>query len=131
MLEDLLKLKLIKLPKMRFLEEVGWIDDPKYYKYHWLVSHLVKQCFVLKDNIMKFAYQENIDFEENVATSNIISKKFHKNKMLPFDSVKCVDGRTPQLAKILNNVLILISCKYKLASRSTYYNLRVSFIHFQ
>lgn len=69
---------------------------------------------------MKFAYQEKIDFEENVAISNIISKKFHKNKMLPFDSVKCVDGRTPQLTKISNNVLILISCKYKLASRSTY-----------
>ena len=50
-LEDFLKL--IKLPKIKCPKEVRRIDDKKkYYKYHRLVSHLIEQCFVLKDKIL-------------------------------------------------------------------------------
>ena len=52
MLKDLFKL--IKLPPIKCRKEVSEIDDKKkYYKYHRLVSHLIEQCFVWKDKIMK------------------------------------------------------------------------------
>ena len=58
---------------MKRHEKVGRIDDPKYYKYHRLISHLVEQFFVLKDKTMKLVWQGKIDLEEDVAISNFIS----------------------------------------------------------
>ena len=55
MLEDLLQKKVIELFECKHQEEMGCVDDPNYCHYHWIVSHSVKKCFILKELIMKLA----------------------------------------------------------------------------
>ena len=72
MLKQLLKLKLIELPKCKQLEEIGKVDDPNYCKYHRIISHPIQKCFVLKELIMKLAKERKIDLDFNdVAQSNL------------------------------------------------------------
>ena len=51
--EDLLEQKLIALPEVKRPHEVGKTNDPKYCPYHRLISHPIKECFVLKDKIQE------------------------------------------------------------------------------
>ena len=46
------------------------VNDPKYCKYHRIVSHPVGKCFILKELIMKLAQQGQIelDLEDTAAT---------------------------------------------------------------
>ncbi|PIN26672.1 hypothetical protein CDL12_00565 [Handroanthus impetiginosus] len=46
--DKLLAKKLIEFPP----KEMGKGNNPKYCKYHWVVSHLIEKCFVLKDEII-------------------------------------------------------------------------------
>ena len=71
MLDHLLELKLIELPEMKRPEEADQTNDPKYCKYHRLISHPIEQCFVLKDKIMELARQGKIMFDDEVATANL------------------------------------------------------------
>ncbi|OMO94041.1 hypothetical protein COLO4_16538 [Corchorus olitorius] len=73
MLDELLKSKVIELLEMKRPEESGKVDDPNYCKYHRLVSHPVGKCFVLKDKIMELHSEGLIEFEEEVASSNVAS----------------------------------------------------------
>ncbi|KAM2245883.1 hypothetical protein PS1_006881 [Malus domestica] len=70
MLDDLLENKVIELPKCKRPEEMNRVNDPKYCKYHRIVSHPVGKFFVLKELIMKLAQQGKIDLdlEDTVAT---------------------------------------------------------------
>ncbi|KAM0981028.1 hypothetical protein TB2_013881 [Malus domestica] len=70
MLDDLLEKKVIELPECKRPEEMNRINDPKYCKYHRIVSHPVGKCFVLKELIMKLAQQGRIelDLEDTAAT---------------------------------------------------------------
>ncbi|CAL8990814.1 unnamed protein product [Prunus brigantina] len=53
---------------------MNWVNDPKFCKYHQIVSHPVEKCFMLKKLIMNLARQGRIklDVDEityaNVAT---------------------------------------------------------------
>ncbi|KAM1358731.1 hypothetical protein ACFX15_044968 [Malus domestica] len=70
MLDDLLEKMVIELPECKRPEEINRINDPKYCKYHRIVSHPVGKCFVLKELIMKLAQQGRIelDLEDTAAT---------------------------------------------------------------
>ena len=80
MLEDLLEKKLIELPECKRPEEMHRVNDPKYCKYHRLVSHPVEKCFVLKDLIMNLAKQGriqlDIDDEVEVNCTSIVFGSF-------------------------------------------------------
>ena len=56
---------------MKWLEETNKVDDPNYYKYHRLVSHPVEKYFILKDKIMALYEEGKIEFEEEIASTNI------------------------------------------------------------
>ncbi|OMO53363.1 hypothetical protein CCACVL1_28688 [Corchorus capsularis] len=56
---------------MKRPEESDKVDDPNYCKYHRLVSHPIEKCFVLKDKIMELHSEGLIEFEEEVASSNM------------------------------------------------------------
>lgn len=60
MLDDLLEKKIIKLSKCKRLKEMGHTNDPKYCKYHRVVSHSVDKCFILKDIIIRLAKEGKI-----------------------------------------------------------------------
>jgi hypothetical protein len=72
MLEDLLDKEIIKLPKCKRPEEMGRTNDPKYCKYHRVVSHTVEKCFVLKDLILRLAREGKIllDLDEAIGSNH-------------------------------------------------------------
>ena len=71
MLNDLLEKKIIKLLECKRPEEMGHTNNPKYYKYHRVVSHPVEKCFVLKDIIIRLAKEGKIllDLDETVESN--------------------------------------------------------------
>jgi len=73
MLDDLLEKKVIELPECKRPKEMNRTNDPRYCKYHRIVSHHVGKCFVLKELIMKLAQQGQIelDLEDTAATHTI------------------------------------------------------------
>ena len=80
MLDDLLEKKVIELPECMRPEEMNRVNDPKYCKYHRIVSHPVSKCFILKELIMKLAQQGRIelDLEDTAAkhTTTIVFGSF-------------------------------------------------------
>ena len=71
--DELLEMKLFELPEMKRRDEVGRSDDPKYWKYHRLVGHPIKKCFVFKDKIMDLAREGKIELEDEKLSSNQVS----------------------------------------------------------
>ncbi|KAM1022201.1 hypothetical protein PS2_042855 [Malus domestica] len=85
MLEYLLDKEVIELPECKRPEEMNRVNDPKYCKYHRIISHLVGKCFVLKQLIMKLAQEGRIELDpEETATVNAISIMFGSLNHVPF-----------------------------------------------
>ncbi|CAL5430658.1 unnamed protein product [Camellia sinensis] len=72
--EDLLEQKLIALPEVKRPHEVGKTNDPKYYPYYHLISHPIKECFVLKDKIQELLDSKIIELPpQEKASANPIT----------------------------------------------------------
>jgi len=73
MLNDLLKKRIIQLPEPKRLEEVGRTTDPKYCRYHRMVSHPLEKCSRLKERIMRLIEDGTIilDLNDVVKTNHI------------------------------------------------------------
>ncbi|KAK2998777.1 hypothetical protein RJ639_023121 [Escallonia herrerae] len=85
-LDFLLQHKLIDLPKMKRTEEVGQVNEPRYCKYHRLISHPTEKCFTLKEVIMDLSKKGKIHLDdEQVEESN--------NASIIFGSVVFSDAR--------------------------------------
>ncbi|KAK3018206.1 hypothetical protein RJ639_002899 [Escallonia herrerae] len=70
-LDFLLEHKLIDLPKMKHTEEAGQVNEPRYCKYHRLISHPTEKCFTLKEVIMDLSKKGKIHLDdEQVEESN-------------------------------------------------------------
>ncbi|CAL9004722.1 unnamed protein product [Prunus brigantina] len=77
MLEDLLEKKVIELPECKRPEEMNRVNDPKFCKYHRIVSHPVEKCFVLKELIMNLARQGRIELDvDEIAEANVATIVF-------------------------------------------------------
>ncbi|KAH7855354.1 hypothetical protein Vadar_023999 [Vaccinium darrowii] len=61
MFEDLLEQKLITLPEVKRPHEEGKTTHPKYCPYHRLISHKLRDCFVLKDKIQELFDSKTIE----------------------------------------------------------------------
>ena len=73
-LEQLLQLKLIELPKCRRPEDLGKVDDPNYCKYHHIIGHPIQKCFIFKEQIMKLAKENKIDLDfDEVVRPNYVT----------------------------------------------------------
>ncbi|KAH7853729.1 hypothetical protein Vadar_006024 [Vaccinium darrowii] len=77
--KELLKEQAIILPKPKRPFEVNKTTNPKYCQYHKIVSHPMKECYVLKNKIQKMikdgdiVLEESSPSEECAATSNFVS----------------------------------------------------------
>ena len=73
MLNDLLENKIIELPEPKRPEEAGRTNDPKYYRYHRVISHHLEKCTTLKERIMQLAKDERIilDLDETAKANSI------------------------------------------------------------
>ena len=72
-LEQLLQLKLIELLECKWLEDMEKVDDLNYCKYHCIIGHPIRKCFVFKEQIMKLAKENKIDldFDEVVGSNHV------------------------------------------------------------
>ncbi|GKU88733.1 hypothetical protein SLEP1_g2962 [Rubroshorea leprosula] len=84
--EQLLALNLIELPAPKHPEEVGRVNDPKYCKYHRIVSHLIDKCFLLIDMIVRLEKEGKIQLEseEGSAATNVAMVSFGSFSPVPF-----------------------------------------------
>ncbi|TYK21493.1 uncharacterized protein E5676_scaffold305G00300 [Cucumis melo var. makuwa] len=74
---------LIQLPKCKRPEQAGKMDDPNYCKYHWVISHLVDKCFVLKELILRLTREKKIELDlEKFGTFEPIVVQFHQEVAL-------------------------------------------------
>ena len=87
-LDHLLELKLIELLEMKRPEEANQTNDPKYCKFHRLVGHPIKQCFVLKDKIMELSHQGKI---MELSHQGKIMELSHQGKIMFDDEVATVN----------------------------------------
>ncbi|GKV47486.1 hypothetical protein SLEP1_g54388 [Rubroshorea leprosula] len=83
--EQLLALNLIELRTPKRPEEVGRVNDPKYCKYHRIVSLLIGKCFVLKDLIVCLEKEGKIQLEseEGSAAINVAMVSFGSFSPIP------------------------------------------------
>jgi len=63
MLHTLLEKELIKLPESKRPEEIGRTDDPKYCKYHRIISHPIEKCNAFRGQILQLAQEGKITFD--------------------------------------------------------------------
>ena len=72
-LDDLLEKGIIELPPSKHLEEAGKTNDPKYCRYHRVISHPLEKCITLKGPIMQLVKDGTIilDLDEAVETKHM------------------------------------------------------------
>ena len=74
---ELMKEKAIQLSKPKRPSEVDNVDDPKYCRYHRIISHPLSECYILKNIIQKMINDGEIEVDSSsrvlVAASNSIS----------------------------------------------------------
>ena len=73
MLDDLLENGIIELPTPKWPEEAGRTSDPKYYRYHRVISRPLEKCIMLKECIMQLARDGKIilDLDDSAETNHI------------------------------------------------------------
>ncbi|KAK2985274.1 hypothetical protein RJ640_009787 [Escallonia rubra] len=72
--EDFMEQDLITLPEVERPHEVGKKEDPKYCPYHRLISHPLKECFILKDKIQELLDSNTIEIPpQEKITSNPVT----------------------------------------------------------
>jgi len=77
MLDDLLENRLIELPEPKRPQEAGRTSDPKYCRYHRVVSHHLEKCVTLKERIMQLARDGKIILDlDDYAGANHISAEY-------------------------------------------------------
>ena len=73
--DELLAAKAIKLPEPKRPSEVDKNDDPNYCRYHRIISHSLKDCYVLKNIVKGMIKRKEIEVDSSCpkATSNTVS----------------------------------------------------------
>ena len=64
MLDKLLKKGLMKLPESCRPEEIGRTNDPKYCKYHRIISHPTEKCKAFRRQVMQLVKEGKITLDE-------------------------------------------------------------------
>ncbi|KAI5347415.1 hypothetical protein L3X38_015294 [Prunus dulcis] len=86
-LDELLAAKAIKLPEPKCPTEVDKTNDSKYCRYHRIVSHPLRDYFVLKNMIQEKINNHEIEVDssskQQIATSNMIEGELISHVSLP------------------------------------------------
>jgi len=91
MLDNLLDKGVIQLPKQKRPEELGMTADPKYCRYHRMVSHPPEKCITIKECIMQLAKEGRIILDlDDVVEANHVSSQTRDLCTLPFGNLEPV-----------------------------------------
>ena len=73
MLDDLLENGVIELPEPKHPKEIGRIANPKYCRYHRIVSHPLKMCVTFKERIMRLVKEGRIilDLDKTIEVGHV------------------------------------------------------------
>lgn len=71
-LNELLSKKVIILLELNRPEVINKVNNPKYYKFHHIIGHPIKKCFIFKDRIMALLSEGKviIDMDENMDSNH-------------------------------------------------------------
>ena len=74
MLDDLLEKRVIQLSESKRPKDIRRTTDPKYCRYHRMVSHPLKKCVTLKEHIMRLIKDRTIilDLDDVVEANHIL-----------------------------------------------------------
>ncbi|KAL0434921.1 UNVERIFIED_CONTAM: hypothetical protein Sradi_0200000 [Sesamum radiatum] len=78
---ELFRRKSIELPKSKCPDEARRFNDPKYYKYHRVVSYRIKRYFVIEEKIIALAKEGKIIINIKETTGTIIASITQANSM--------------------------------------------------
>ena len=72
-LDDLLEKSVIELPNPKRLEEAGRTADPKYCRYHRIISHPLEKYVTLKESITRLVREGTIilDLDKTAEASHV------------------------------------------------------------
>jgi len=65
MLDKLLEKGLIELPESSRPEEIGRTNDPKYCKYHRIISHPIEKCKAFRRQVLQLVKEGKIILDED------------------------------------------------------------------
>ena len=70
-LDKLLEKGLVQLPESRRPEEIGRTNDPKYCKYHRIISHPIEKCKAFREQVLQLTNEGKITLDkENTEESD-------------------------------------------------------------
>ena len=79
MFDDVLEKEVTQLLQPKRPEEVEMIADPKYYRYHRMVSHPLEKCITINGYIMQLAKEGRIILDmDNVIETNHVSSQIRE-----------------------------------------------------
>jgi len=81
--DELLELKLIDLLEKKQPDEAGKTNGLNYCKYHILLSHHLKKCFVFKDRVMRLITEKKIVLSDKKTISIEISITLGSLNLVP------------------------------------------------
>ncbi|CAL8087432.1 unnamed protein product [Prunus armeniaca] len=77
--DQLLVFNAITLPESKRLAEANKTNDPRYCRYHHLISHTLKDCYILKDKIQELLNNGGLEIDSSSrhqsAAANIKEEK--------------------------------------------------------
>lgn len=68
MLEQLLETQVIELLECKWPKEMEKVDNFNYCKYRQVISHLLENCFVLKEQIIKLVEEGKVELHLDEVT---------------------------------------------------------------
>jgi len=91
MVDNLLEKEIIQLPKPKRHEEVGKTAEPKYCRYHRIVSHPLENCITIEERIMQLAKEGKIILDlADVVKANHVSSQIRELCTLQFGNLERV-----------------------------------------
>ena len=55
---------LVELPESKCPQKIGITNDPKYCRYHRIISRPITKCKIFKERVMQFAKEVKITLRE-------------------------------------------------------------------
>jgi len=128
MLDDLLEKGVIELPESKRPEEVGRTVDPKYCRYHRIVSHPLEKCVTFKERIMRLAEEGRIilDLDETTEVGHITVQEADESDS-EMDHAEVLEGSGECFTKnFFDSVVVYTTSCFKIDDDETNEELNVS-----
>ncbi|KAL4614682.1 hypothetical protein ACB092_07G071000 [Castanea dentata] len=102
---ELMKEKAIQLPEPKRPSEVDKINDPKYCRYHRIISHPLSECYILKNIIQKMINDGEIEVDSSSRAPTAASNSISLLEEEPKSTLPCPLGAKPNNVEKIKKTL--------------------------